>query len=59
MSRNRTFENWFSRKADLPEEMVSEMWNGETYEHYRYNVSLAWAAWQAGARGFQPSDEVV
>ena len=50
--RNPKFEKWFAKWVDLDPEQVENMWDGRTYEHYRYHVEMAWAAWCA-ALGFE------
>jgi hypothetical protein len=50
--RNKKFEAWFAKWAELNEERVADMWNGKTYEDYRYTVEAAWVAWCA-ALGFE------
>lgn len=52
--RNKKFEAWFSEWAEIDEDQVSDMWNGKSYESYRYTVESAWAAWCA-ALGFEVS----
>jgi hypothetical protein len=45
--RNKKFEAWFSKWVGISEDRVSDMWNGKSYESYRFTVESAWAAWCA------------
>ena len=45
--RSEEFERWFSIRNDLDMQVVSEMWNGETYKSFRFTVETAWRAWNA------------
>lgn len=50
--RNTNFEKWFAKWAGLDLEMVESMWDGTTYQHYRYTVEAAYKGWCA-ALGFE------